>query len=284
MLVKVSSYLDLLISVVLAFVLAGSTLVPGLPVAVDMVLGLVFLGYIPGYVLVMAMLPRREDLPSEQRQILSIILSFTLAPMIGYLLHNTPFGLQLSAWKLTIASLTLAASGVAGLRRKWVEPKERYLPLMLLRPGALIKERLVGMGSSPLSPLSWGIVLAVVALGGSIIYAAVTFEGSGTYTEFYILNTTTPDGQLKASSNEETTGAVVELWVVNQERQCTSYTIAQGSGQHEAKIISEFTLDHGESSKVTIDLSDVNLDQDKVIFQLFVNNKPEPYRFLVLGP
>lgn len=270
-------YPDLLISVALALVLAGSTIFSTSPVWIDMVLGVAFLGYVPGYVLMAIMFPRRKDLPSEQRVALAIVLSFTLAPMVGYLLYGTRFGLRLSAWKLTIAGLTLVASGAAALRRRLLGLEPGGLTDALRRPGVWAKERVNDPNGRA---LSCAMGLAALILAGSVSYAAVTYEGGNRYTEFYIRNGDAPGAQLRVSS-EDVTGASMDLWVVNHERRPMVYKIVQLYGQNSTGQAVQFALNHGERHRITAHLLDTDLKDDQVTFLLFVNDDPVPYRSLI---
>jgi hypothetical protein len=97
------------------------------------VLGSIFVLYLPGYTLIEALYPKKEDLPSLERLALSIGLSLALTPLVGLALNYTPWGIRL---KPILASLSLLTAFLAliALSRKFsrfkliiepIKPKEK---------------------------------------------------------------------------------------------------------------------------------------------------------------
>lgn len=84
-----------------------SGLAPALA-ALRIVLGSIFVLFLPGYSLVEALYPKEEDLSPLERLALSIGLSLALVPLIGLLLNYTPWGIRLDPVVASLSTLTLA--------------------------------------------------------------------------------------------------------------------------------------------------------------------------------
>src|SRR5712692_10898639 len=89
-------FLDDLIAIWLAAIvlLMAILLTPNSPVRV--VLGLPLVLFFPGYVLIAALYPRRNDLDGIERVALSLGLSLAVVPLIGLVLKYTPWGIRLT--------------------------------------------------------------------------------------------------------------------------------------------------------------------------------------------
>src|SRR5574337_2061409 len=88
-------FLDDLIAIWLATItlLVAILLAPNNPARV--VLGLPFVLFFPGYVLIAALYPRRSDLDGVERVALSLGLSLAVVPLIGLVLNYTLWGIRL---------------------------------------------------------------------------------------------------------------------------------------------------------------------------------------------
>ena len=93
------------------------TLPEDLPlVAVRYVFGSVFVLFVPGYVTVEALFPKRE-LDGIERFALSVGLSLALVPLIGLLLNYSPWGIRLTPIIVSLVLFTLAVACVGVARR-----------------------------------------------------------------------------------------------------------------------------------------------------------------------
>lgn len=97
-------FLDDLIAIGVATVvlLATILLLPHSPIRVA--LGLPFVLFFPGYTLIAALYPRRDDLDGIERLALSLGLSLAVVPLIGLVLNYTPWGIRLGP---IVAGLTM---------------------------------------------------------------------------------------------------------------------------------------------------------------------------------
>ncbi len=109
----------------LAVTVSSIYLLPQYPpfVYVRYVFGAIAVLYFPGYTLIEALYPKKEDLDSLERLALSIGLSLALVPLVGLLLNYTPWGIRLDPIVVSLVALGLALALVAAVR------KESYVKL-----------------------------------------------------------------------------------------------------------------------------------------------------------
>ena len=118
--------LALVIALTLACILF--VLIPPLnETPVRVVLGLLLVLFLPGYSLVAALFPRRDDLDGIERIALSFGLSIAVVPLIGLALNYTPFGIRLVPVLLGLSLFTVLLAVVAGVRRVWMPEAERFV-------------------------------------------------------------------------------------------------------------------------------------------------------------
>jgi len=82
------------------------------------VLGSVLVLYVPGFSLIEALYPKREELEPLERFALSVGLSLALVPLVGLVLNYTPWGIRLVPVLVSISALSLVLL-VAALIRKY---------------------------------------------------------------------------------------------------------------------------------------------------------------------
>ncbi len=79
--------------------------------------GSLFVLYLPGYSLIEALYPNKEDLTPLERLALSIGLSLALVPLVGLALNYTPWGVRLNPIFATLSVLTVGFAGLAVARK-----------------------------------------------------------------------------------------------------------------------------------------------------------------------
>jgi uncharacterized membrane protein len=202
---------------------------------VRIVLGLPFVLFFPGYILIVALFPRKESMGGIQLLALSFGLSFAIIPLIGLLINYTLWGLQLKSILYSIFIFLIIGSVIAWLRSRSLPPASRRVYSFTL-----------GMPNLNHNKLERGlfIVLIIVVLGvlGTIGYVIATPKAGQKFTEFYILgiNRQTTDyptdftlgnGQVVSVKYGNQSIGVTEQWgrvtlvIVNHEGQDTIYTV-----------------------------------------------------------
>ena len=94
---------------------------------VRVLLGLLLVLFLPGYSLVAALFPRRDDLDGIERIALSFGLSIAVVPLLGLGLNYTQYGIRLVPVLAGLSLFTILLALVAYIRRAWVSKTERFV-------------------------------------------------------------------------------------------------------------------------------------------------------------
>ncbi len=214
---------DLLIALIWTLLTLAFVLTPVLSdTYVRTVLGIPMVLFIPGYVLIAALFPKKSDLEGVERIALSFGLSIAVVPLLGLLLNFT-FGIRLIPILLTLCFYTIALIIAAALRRKNLPEEERFNV-----PFHKVYDIINNEFSSPRSrtdTMLTGMLIFSIALAAGMVYFVITTPKTGErFTEFYILDT---DGKaqnyttdLKLNSSAE-----VLVGVINHEYTSVNYTV-----------------------------------------------------------
>ena len=81
------------------------------------ILGLFLILFIPGYSLIAALFPKKDDLDGIERAALSFGLSVAVTPLIGLALNYTSWGIRLTPILISLSAFTFIMVFVAYLRR-----------------------------------------------------------------------------------------------------------------------------------------------------------------------
>ena len=120
---------DLALVILLTFSCMLFVLIPPLDeTPVRVLLGLLLVLFLPGYSLVAALFPRRDDLDGIERIALSFGLSIAVVPLIGLALNYTPYGIRLVPLLAGLSVFTILLALAAGVRRRGVVSEaERFV-------------------------------------------------------------------------------------------------------------------------------------------------------------
>ena len=110
-----------------ASLVAVITFFPDSPARI--ILGLPFILFFPGYVLICALFPEKKDLEIVERLALSLGLSIVVTSLIGLVLNYMPFGIRPYPAISSLFSFTLLVSIVAMYRRSIITPEDTFAPL-----------------------------------------------------------------------------------------------------------------------------------------------------------
>jgi len=90
-----------------------------------LILGSLFILFLPGYTLIKAFFPKKSSLEGIERLALSLGLSLAIVPLIGLLLNFTPWGIKLNPIIISLTLFTLALSLLA-THRKFTHDKNLH--------------------------------------------------------------------------------------------------------------------------------------------------------------
>jgi uncharacterized membrane protein len=234
--------------VLLTFIAVSLPIVKTSPLRI--LLGVPFVLFLPGYVIVASLFPEASDEVSEPdsddaskkdfllsrtergitglvRLVLSVGLSLAIVPLIGILLVVTSWGIRLRSLLFCIGGLTLFMAVVA-TRRRWQLPAgERFL-LPYRSWGTSIKEEVFTFNSRTQLALNIALVLSVIVAIWSVGFAVTGPERNDSFSSFYLLKQN-ENGKLVADDypSNFTQGESKPLYigVENHEHQSINYTV-----------------------------------------------------------
>ncbi len=280
---------DLLAAVVLALAVLLFTLTPLSGLFLRIPIGLLMVLFVPGYVLIAALFPRKGDLDGIERIALSFGLSIAVVPLIGLGLNYTPWGIRLIPVVISIVAFTLLMAAVAYWRRISLSPEERF-SLHLRQWIDSIKNEIREEGERGWvdKALTIILILSIIASIVALVYVVVTPKEGEKFTEFYILG---PGGKAYDYPTEVRAGnnSTVIVGVVNHEYRLTNYTMEIQLNNTPAVDIllimrMNLSLQHNDTWEQPLTyILDETGDRQKLQFLLYKEgNFSAPYRDLHL--
>ena len=214
--------LDLILTIILTFLGAIFILTPIINSTVfRIIFSLLLILFVPGYSLIAALFPKKDDLEGIERVVLSFGLSIAAAPLIGLLLNYTPFGIRLEPIIVSLSVFMIFMSTIAYIRRLKLHEDERFgidLDYYLKIVNSFKRES----GTDKI--LSIVLVIFIILAVSATAYAIVIPKEGEKFTEFYILgsNGTASDYPTNLTSGE--TGNVT-VGIVNHEYSTINYKL-----------------------------------------------------------
>ena len=218
-----------------------------LPVVSDtpirIVVGLVFVLFIPGYAFIAALFPEAGGGPTAEdetgsdpqadgidgieRVALSFGLSIALVPLVGLVLNFTPWGIRLLPILVSLSGLTLVLTAIAAVRR-WALPADERFRVPYRAWLSAGREELFSPASRTDAALNVLLVLSILLAAASVGYAVTVPKDGERFSEFYLL-TEDEDGELVADGYptefQRSEGRSLIIGIGNQEHERTEYTV-----------------------------------------------------------
>ena len=94
---------------------------------IRIILGLPLVLFLPGYSLIAALFPRKDDLDAIERIALSFGLSIAIVPLLGLALNYTPFGIRLFPILIVLSIFTISLAIGAYVRRYKIPEEDRFV-------------------------------------------------------------------------------------------------------------------------------------------------------------
>jgi uncharacterized membrane protein len=244
--------------------------------AIRIGLGLVFVLFLPGYTLVAALYPRKDDLDPAERLALSLGLSIAVVPLVGLGLNYSPWGVHLDPILAFLTLFVVLAASVAAYRRLMLPPDDAMaIPLNRLIPKSLRlrpADRLLGLI----------LVLVLAGSGVGAYYLAISTARSERFTEFYVLGL---GGKTEGYPRSVDVGQefTLILGVVNREGEEVSYRLRATVGGRLAASLDILHLPNEGKWEESLTLWATEPgDNQKVEFALYKGDDDVPYRTLHL--
>jgi uncharacterized membrane protein len=244
--------------------------------------------FIPGYALIAALFPGKEEIDTLERTALSFGLSIAVVPLIGLALNYTPWGIRLDPIVLSLILFTVIMVLVAHYRRALLTQEEQFtLPVGEWYHEA--KTELFAEDQSSLDrALSYILIIAIVAAVITTVYVIVVPKEGEHFTEFYILGdggmaadypdrftVGTPQPVIIGVGNHEyvPVNYIIETWAMNQT------WIAE---ENRSEIYSMGLLDripvevlHNETVEIPYNFTVTDDETNRIQFLLFMDTVPD---------
>ncbi len=249
------------------------------------VLGLPMVLFLPGYALIAALFPGKDDLDGIERIALSFGLSIAVVPLIGLGLNYTPWGIRLVPILVFLTNFTVIMAIIAVYRREALGEEAFSVPFREIY-GSLKAE----MSSRPESRLDRVLtILLVVSILASVVtlvYVVVTPKQGEKFTEFYILG---PERMADSYHTQLVRGESVDviIGIVNHEYSVVNYSVLirlDNETMDSPPGLKHISLDHNVTWEKPVSfVPEVTGSDMKLQYLLYrEDNMTEPYRDLHL--
>jgi uncharacterized membrane protein len=272
--------IDLILVVIFTLLTAAFVLIPILnETPVRTVLGILLVLFLPGYSLIAALFPKRDDLDSIERVALSFGLSIAVTPLIGLALNYTPWGIRLDPILICLTGFTLAMCLIAYLRRRTLPDNEKFaVSFGLFFTKARRSFRAESRTEKILTII---LILSILIAIGTVAFVVLQPKQGEKFTEFYLLG---PDGKASNYPTNLTAGenATVIVGIVNHEYATTNYRLVvrvDNNTLQEGNI----TLADKEKTEIPVSFTASTAGEKKMEFLLYkLPDNTNPYRTLHL--
>ncbi|MDP2949599.1 MAG: DUF1616 domain-containing protein [Chloroflexota bacterium] len=246
-------------------------LVPSLGPA-RVVLGLPFVLFLPGYVLVAALYPRWSELEAIERVGLSFGLSLAVVPFVGLALNYSPWGVRLDPVLGSLALFVVAGAAAATYRRQTLLPEEALV--VAARPSLPPWPR-IGWASAALALI---VVISMAGIGAAAYFVGTSRGNPERFTEFYVLG---PGGRADGypATLELGQGLTVTLGIVSHEGRSATYRLEARIDGRSVDSMDGLTLGPGQRWEKTVTLVPNRVGKSqKVDFGLYKDGANGVYR------
>jgi uncharacterized membrane protein len=149
--------------------------------ALQIVLGLPFVLFRPGYALISTLFPRQSASGGIEQVALSFGISVVVVPIIGLALNYTPWGIRLYPILISVAMFIILVSATAYYRQQKLPEADR------LRFTIGVRLPDWAGRSNPGKALSISLLIAILAATGCLVYIIAMPKQGEKFTEFYML-------------------------------------------------------------------------------------------------
>jgi uncharacterized membrane protein len=187
------------------------------------VLGIPMVLFIPGYALIAALFPKKNDLDGIERLALSFGLSIAVVPLIGLGLNFTPFGIRLIPILISLSIFTFVMCWIAYWRRSKLSSEESF-SVPFEEMFSSVKGEIFNSKSTMDKALTVILILSIIVSIAVLLYVIVTPKQGEKFTEFYILG---ENGKAESypTSLELKKNSSLIAGIVNHEYILTNYTM-----------------------------------------------------------
>lgn len=248
---------------------------------IRIILGITMVLFLPGYALIEALFPGKNDLDGIERLALSFGLSIAVVPLIGLGLNFTPFGIRLVPILISLSVFTLAMLMIAHYRRSKMAKEERFeVPFSYIYSS--LKSEIFSSKQGIDRTLMIILILSILVSIITLVSVIVTPKQGEKFTEFYILG---DNGKAEGYPNQMEAGnnSSVIVGITNREYMLTNYTL-DISIENRSLNKMQVQLMHNSTWEKRVFFTPENTGENlKLEFILYKeDNFTVPYRYLHL--
>lgn len=244
------------------------------------ILGMPLILFIPGYASVLTLFPKKDDLESIERMVLSVGVSLVVVSLLGLMLNFT-FGIRLIPILMTLCLYSVILMFIANYRRKQL-PEDLRFDIQFYKIYETIKIEINDQRITD-KILTIALLLGIIVAVGALVYVINVPKIGERFTEFYILNSTSGKADNYPTRLDADLPTTLLVGIVNHEYSAVNYTM-QVDIDKNILTTEKMTLVNNQTWEKNISLlSDKNGTDMKLEFLLFRdNNFTIPYRELHL--
>ena len=236
--------LDLIIILIWTMLTIIFVLTPALSETnIRTLLGIPMVLFIPGYVLMATMFPKKDDIEATGRIALSLGLSIAVVPLLGLLLNFT-FGIQILSILFSLCIYTIVLIFIAAYRREKLPENERFI-VPFYRIYDIVNSEINTYKSRKDMILTGALIFSMALAAGMIFFVVTTPRIGERFTEFYILDTSGKAEKYPANLKYNYPSEL-RAGVINHEYANVNYTL-QIALDNEVLMDTWFTLAHNST-------------------------------------
>ncbi len=258
------SLLSAIIATVILFIIEFFLKVTALRV----ILGVPFVLFFPGFALICALIPKRTDMSTTVRIILSFIASILVDAAIGLVLNYISFGITFNSVIISTAIFIVVISLIGMAVQLAIHKDERASLEFNFNFSSPV--------SGPLN-ISLIVVMILVVLGaiGAVAYYSIVPKSEKAYSQFYIVN---QGGQLYSPADAVAGDNIsLTLGIKNDEGAPVNYRIQELINNVDFADINSISLPDGQQWEKSITLPTEPNNRTEIEFLLFKNDEMSPY-------
>jgi uncharacterized membrane protein len=273
---------DLVVISVVSVVCLAFVIVPQISgSSVRPVIEIALLLFVPGYVLLAAIFPRKTDLSGFERIALSFGLSIAIVPLLAFGLTSTVWGVGAESITIVVILFIFASSAAAYARRRLLPIRERF-SVRFEAFAPFMRTLVQPPRSRSHSILLILLVSAILFSASALAYAFLTPEPRESYTEFYLLG---PGGAMQGYPANLTLGhtQLVTVGIANHEGTDITYTLLAALNDSTRSTVlysGNVTVANGQIVRQTIALKPNRTgSNERIDFMLYRDSDlTSPYR------
>ncbi len=238
------------------------------------ILGLPFVLFFPGYVLLLALFPKK-GIGGAERATLSFGLSVAVVALVGFTLNYTWWGITLESMLYSVTSFIFVMSIIAWTRRERSGKQQRFD----------LRFQLGGLGWGRTvwdKVLSVVLVISILVVLGSLGYTIARPKAGEKFTEFYVLGAggKAADYPWELAKGE---GGKVVVGIVNHEHHEVRYHVEITLAGTPIGELGPVLLEPEQKWEREVDITPVTAGENqKVEFLLFKEGEEKPCGLLYL--